>query len=199
MIQIPNDKVYVDVFVFVNFIILNRFFFYFFYLYLNWLHLLRHFFNLIFLIFCLSDFFNNCKSNFVFFQTLKLAVFRNRISSLFSPDYKSPSFRTLAWDDIFWSVGRRQSKNWRRRLVLRFRKVSWLGIDWLLRLPSTISNNPVQPRNTLRKLVQTMRLPTTNWSVRHLTTNCSVRHLFMAVFIERIRQHGVVRAQTLGN
>ena len=50
----------------------------------------------------------------------KLYVYNNKVSSQYSPDRKSCSFRTHAWDDLCWSAGRQQSQNWIRRLVLSF-------------------------------------------------------------------------------
>ena len=51
---------------------------------------------LIFLIFCLSDFNNNCKSNVDIILKPNLTIYRNMISSPFSLDSKSPSFGTHA-------------------------------------------------------------------------------------------------------
>ena len=62
----------------------------------------------IFLIFFLSDFIINCN----------LTVYHSKAPSQFLPDRKSPSFRTYAWDDNFWTVGRQQSQNWSGRLNL---------------------------------------------------------------------------------
>ena len=51
---------------------------------------------LIFLIFCLPDFINNCKSPVDTISRTNLAVYNNKVSSPHSPDRKSPSFRTHA-------------------------------------------------------------------------------------------------------
>ena len=51
---------------------------------------------LISLIFCRSDFIKNCKSNVDNISKTNLAVYHNKISSSYSPDSKSPSFRTHA-------------------------------------------------------------------------------------------------------
>ena len=48
----------------------------------------------IFLIFCLSDFINNCSSNVDIISKINLDVYHNKISLPYSPDSKSPSFRT---------------------------------------------------------------------------------------------------------
>ena len=89
---------------------------------------------LMFLIFCLSDFIDNCKSPVHIISKTNLSVYNNKVSSQYSPDRNSPSFRTHAWDDLCWSVGRKHSQNWVRRLVLSFGIVFLLGIEWLLRL-----------------------------------------------------------------
>ena len=85
-----------------------------------------------FLIFCLCNYIYNCKVD------INSCVHNNKVPSQFSPDQKSPSFRTHTWDNLCWSAGTEQSHNWSRRLVLRFKIVFWLGIEWLLRLSTTI-------------------------------------------------------------
>ena len=55
---------------------------------------------LVFLIFCLSDFIDNCKSNVDTISNPNLANYYHQISSLDSPDSKSLSFRTHARDDF---------------------------------------------------------------------------------------------------
>ena len=96
---------------------------------------------LTFLTFCLSEFIDNCKSPVDTISEDNLSIYNNKVSSQYSPDRKSPSFRTHAWDDLCWSAGRQQSQNWIRRLVLSFGIVFWLGIEWLLRLSTAISTN----------------------------------------------------------
>ena len=81
---------------------------------------------LTFLIFCLSEFIDNCKSPVDTISEDNLSVYNNKVSSQYSPDRKSPSFRTHACDDLCWSAGRQQSQNWIRRLVLSFGIVSGL-------------------------------------------------------------------------
>ena len=81
---------------------------------------------LTFLIFCLSEFIDNRKSPVDTISENNLSVYNNKVSSQYSPDWKSLSFRTHAWDDLCWSAGRRQSQNWTRRLVLSFGIVSGL-------------------------------------------------------------------------
>ena len=49
---------------------------------------------LTFLIFCLSDFIDNCKSPVDIISNTNLSVHNNKASSRYSPDRKSPSFRT---------------------------------------------------------------------------------------------------------
>ena len=56
----------------------------------------RHFDTFIFLIFCLSGFPNNCKSNVDIFSEPNLAVYHKKISSPYPLDSESPSFRTNA-------------------------------------------------------------------------------------------------------
>ena len=73
---------------------------------------------LTFLIICLSDFINKCKSPVDIISETNLSVYNNKVSSQHSPDRKSPSFRTHAWDELCWSAGRQQSQNWIRRLVM---------------------------------------------------------------------------------
>ena len=51
---------------------------------------------LIFLVFCLSDFIDNCKSPVDIISKTNLTVYNNKVSSQHSPDKKSPSFRTHA-------------------------------------------------------------------------------------------------------
>ena len=51
---------------------------------------------LTFLIFCLSDFIDNCKSPVDITSETNLFVYNNKVSSEYSPDRKSPSFRTHA-------------------------------------------------------------------------------------------------------
>ena len=82
---------------------------------------------LIFLMFCLSDFIDNCKSPVDTFSETNSFVYNNKVSSQYSLDRNSPSFRTHAWGDLCWSVGRHQSQNWIRRLVLSFGIVFYLG------------------------------------------------------------------------
>ena len=48
------------------------------------------------LMFCLSDFIDNCKSPVDFIYGTNLSVYNNKVSSQYSPDKKSPSFRTHA-------------------------------------------------------------------------------------------------------
>ena len=50
---------------------------------------------LLFLIFCLSDFNNICKSNVDTVSKTILAFYHNKISSPHSPDYKKPNLRRL--------------------------------------------------------------------------------------------------------
>ena len=49
-----------------------------------------------FLISCLSDFIDNCKSPVDIIFNTYLSVHSNKVSSRYSPDRKSPSFRTHA-------------------------------------------------------------------------------------------------------
>ena len=49
---------------------------------------------LTFLIFCLSDFIDNCKSPVDIISETNLSVCNNNVSSQYSLDRKSPSFRT---------------------------------------------------------------------------------------------------------
>ena len=79
---------------------------------------------LTFLIFCISEFTDNCKSPVDIFSESNLSVYNNKVPSQYSPDRKSPSFRTHAWDDFCSSAGRQQSQNWIKRLVLSFGIVS---------------------------------------------------------------------------
>ena len=51
---------------------------------------------LIFLIICLSEFIDNCKSPVDTLSENNLSVYNNKVSSQYSPDRKSPSFRTYA-------------------------------------------------------------------------------------------------------
>ena len=51
---------------------------------------------LTFLIFCLSEFIDNCKSPVDTISETNLSLYNNKISSQYSPDGKSPSFRTHA-------------------------------------------------------------------------------------------------------
>ena len=51
---------------------------------------------LIFLIFCLTKFIDNCKSPVDTISENNLSVYNNKVSSQYSPDRKSPSFRTHA-------------------------------------------------------------------------------------------------------
>ena len=51
---------------------------------------------LTFLIFCLSDFIDNCKSPVDTISEANLYIYNNEVSSQYSPDRKSPSFRTHA-------------------------------------------------------------------------------------------------------
>ena len=51
---------------------------------------------LTFLIFCLSEFIDNCKSAVDTISEKKLTVYINKLPSQYSPDRKSPSFRTHA-------------------------------------------------------------------------------------------------------
>ena len=51
---------------------------------------------LTFLIFCLSEFIDNCKSPVDIISEINLSVYNNKVSSQYSPDRKSPSFRTHA-------------------------------------------------------------------------------------------------------
>ena len=53
---------------------------------------------LTFLIFCLSDFTDNCKSPVDIIYDTNLSVYNNnnKVSSQYSPDRKSPCFRTHA-------------------------------------------------------------------------------------------------------
>ena len=51
---------------------------------------------LAFLIFCFSDFIDNCKSPVDIISVTNLSVYNNKVSSQYSPDRKSPSFRTHA-------------------------------------------------------------------------------------------------------
>ena len=51
---------------------------------------------LTFLIFCLSEFIDNCKSPVDTISETNLYVFNNKVSSQNSPDRKIPSFRTHA-------------------------------------------------------------------------------------------------------
>ena len=47
---------------------------------------------LTFLVFCLSDFIDNCKSPLDNISETVLSVYNNKVSSQYSPDRKSPSF-----------------------------------------------------------------------------------------------------------
>ena len=76
--------------------------------------------------FCLSEIIDNCKSPVDTISETNLSVYNNKVSSQYSPDRESLSFRTHAWDDLCWSAGRQQSQNWIRRLVLSFGIVSGL-------------------------------------------------------------------------
>ena len=49
-----------------------------------------------FLIFCLSDFIDNSKSPVDIISEADLSVYKNKVSSHYSPDRKRPSFRTHA-------------------------------------------------------------------------------------------------------
>ena len=51
---------------------------------------------LTFLIFCLPEFIDNCKSPVDTISENNLSVDNNKVSSQYSPDRKSPSFRTHA-------------------------------------------------------------------------------------------------------
>ena len=51
---------------------------------------------LIFLIICLSGFIDNCKSPVDIISKTNLSVYNNKVSSQYSPDRKSLSFRTHA-------------------------------------------------------------------------------------------------------
>ena len=51
---------------------------------------------LIFRIFCLSEFIDNCKSPVDTISEKNLSVYNNKVSKQYSPDRKSPSFRTHA-------------------------------------------------------------------------------------------------------
>ena len=51
---------------------------------------------LTFLIFCLCHFFDNCKSPVDTTSKANLSVYKNNFSSQYSPDRKSPSFRSHA-------------------------------------------------------------------------------------------------------
>ena len=51
---------------------------------------------LTFLIFCLSEFLDNCKSPFDAISENNLSVYNNKVPSQYLPDRKSPSFRTHA-------------------------------------------------------------------------------------------------------
>ena len=51
---------------------------------------------LIFVIFCLSDFIDNCESPVDIIYKTNSSVYNNEVSSPYSPDRKSPSFRTHA-------------------------------------------------------------------------------------------------------
>ena len=51
---------------------------------------------LTFLIFCLSEFIDNCKSPVDTISEDNLSIYNNKVSSQYSPDRKSPSFRTHA-------------------------------------------------------------------------------------------------------
>ena len=51
---------------------------------------------LTFLIFCLAVFFDNCKSPVDIISENNLFVYNNKVSSQYSPDRESPSFRTHA-------------------------------------------------------------------------------------------------------
>ena len=64
---------------------------------------------LTFLIFCLSVFIDNCKSPIANTAETSSSVYNNMVSSQYSPDRKSPSFRTHARNDL--CVGKQQSQN----------------------------------------------------------------------------------------
>ena len=51
---------------------------------------------LTFLIMCLSDFIDICKLPVDIISETNLSVYNNKVSSQYSPDRKSPSFRTHA-------------------------------------------------------------------------------------------------------
>ena len=51
---------------------------------------------LTFLIFCLSEFIDNCKSPVDTVSETNLSIYNNKVSSQNSPDRKRPSFRTHA-------------------------------------------------------------------------------------------------------
>ena len=51
---------------------------------------------LTFLILCFSEFIDNCKSPVDNIPEDNLSVYNNKVSSQYSPDSKSPSFRTHA-------------------------------------------------------------------------------------------------------
>ena len=51
---------------------------------------------LTFLIFCLSEFIDNCKSPVDIISEANFSIYNNKVSSQYSPDRQSPSFRTHA-------------------------------------------------------------------------------------------------------
>ena len=55
---------------------------------------------LIFVIFCLSEFLNNCKSPVNINSESNLVIHHNKVSSQYSPGRKRPFFRTHARDDL---------------------------------------------------------------------------------------------------
>ena len=71
----------------------------------------------ILLIFCLCVYINICKSE------TNLVVHNNKVSSQYSPDKKNSFLSNSRWDDFCWSVGKQQSQNWIKRLVLSFKIV----------------------------------------------------------------------------
>ena len=97
MIYFPEDKIYLDVLLFIIFVALFPFC-----CFAGMIYTLTDFSCLdisilfIFLIFCLSGFIHSCKSNVDFILEPNLAIYHKKISSLYSPDSKSPSFRTDA-------------------------------------------------------------------------------------------------------
>ena len=168
-----------------------------------------------FLIFCLSDFIDKCKSPVDIISETNLSVSNSKVSSQNSPDRTSLSFRTHAWDDLCWSAGRQQSQNWIRRVVLRFGIVFYRGMEWLLRLSTTISNQTPTPHfcssqtgatSEANQTTQTgvatyhnksVRLPTPNLT-KKINTNWWGKHPQTGVTNKSVRQtHKLVRLEKL--